>query len=138
MRREGTKDINALQASENFLRSLCLPFRSLKPSSSTTSRCVVHRWAACARSTARTLHVVFSLVNSTKCSFKTFFRFFADRAGNRSNLAAQRPAEPCHADCEEVTPRDPGHTAKRCLLLHVASDAVKRTICCLFSEQSRA
>jgi hypothetical protein len=55
------------------------------------------------------------------------FRFFADRAGNRSNLAAQQPAAPCHADYEEMMPRSPRRTAKHCFLLHVAPDAVKMT-----------
>jgi hypothetical protein len=56
-----------------------------------------------------------------------FFRRRADRAGRRLNVAAQQPAEPCHADCEEVTPRDPGRTAKRRLLLHVAMEVIKIT-----------
>jgi hypothetical protein len=41
--------------------------------------------------------------------------------------SVERSAEPCHAECEEVTPRRFERNAKRCLLLHVASDAVKST-----------
>jgi hypothetical protein len=42
----------------------------------------------------------------------------------------ERPAEPCHADWEEVTPRRFGRSANRCLLLHVAMEIVKSAKCC--------
>jgi hypothetical protein len=63
-----------------------------------------------------------------------FFRFFADRVGSRLNVAAQRPAKLCDADWEEVTLHCPKRTAKRCLLLHVASEDIKSTKYCWFSE----
>jgi hypothetical protein len=50
----------------------------------------------------------------------------------------ERPAEPCHADGEEVTPRRFERSAKRCLLLHVAMNVVKSTRFCFFSERSHA
>jgi hypothetical protein len=69
------------------------------------------------------------------------FDFFADvpiAPAAAPTPSVQRPAAPCHADWEEVTPRDLERTAKRCLLLHVAMNDVKSPRCCFLSEQSRA